>query len=113
MLIAAGAGVLSVAMRRDAQPATPVGGNVGACARLGDPVRRCSGREVGRELSAVGASAAAVTIATPASSVRVTFVSTEEAAPLLCELHARVGVVDARVPSWLGWNEPLAGPPPQ
>jgi hypothetical protein len=37
----------------------------------------------------------------------VTFTSVAEAQPLLCDLHARVGVIDAQVPSWLGWTEPL------
>jgi hypothetical protein len=41
----------------------------------------------------------------------VTFTSAEAevaSQPLLCELHARVGVTDQQVPSWLGWAEPLA-----
>ena len=36
-----------------------------------------------------------------------------EQEPLLCDLHARVGVVDAQVPSWLGWTEPLTKTAPR
>ena len=35
-------------------------------------------------------------------------VETSQQDPLLCDLHARVGVTDEQVPSWLGWTEPLA-----
>jgi hypothetical protein len=83
------------------------------CAKLeGDAARACYGREVGRELAAVGGVAPTTTLAAPAGSGEVTFTSLEQAVPLLCDLHARVGVIDAQVPSWLGWTESLAAAAP-
>ena len=38
----------------------------------------------------------------------MTFTTSETTQPLLCDLHARVGVIDEQVPSWLGWTESLA-----
>lgn len=84
-----------------------MGGNFSTCAKLeGDAARTCYNREVGRELASVGGD---VTLETPGdSSSPVTFTASDSTAqPLLCDLHARVGVVDAQVPSWLGWTEPL------
>ena len=43
----------------------------------------------------------------------MTLTSLEGTEPLLCDLHARVGVVNAQVPSWLGWTEPLVASAPQ
>jgi len=44
------------------------------------------------------------------ASSQVTFTASQATAsdaPLLCDLHARVGVIDEQVPSWLGWTESL------
>lgn len=116
MLIAAGAGVLSIATRRDTSSGAEASGNVGVCAKLvGDAARACYGREVGREFASISVSSGPkVTLASiPMGSAHVTFASADESEPLLCDLHARVGVVDARVPSWLGWTESLAEAVPQ
>jgi hypothetical protein len=115
VLIAVAAGLLSIVMRRDGSEGIQVGGNVSACARLeGDAARKCYGREVGRELAAVAdAGVPDVQIAAPSGSAQVTFAATEAPPPLLCDLHARVGVIDEQVPSWLGWTEPLAEAAPQ
>ncbi len=108
LLAAAGLLVWALA-RRDASTPTFAGGNVSVCAKLeGDAARACYGREVGRELAAVGGAAPNITFAAPSGSGEVTFTSVELADPLLCDLHARVGVIDAQVPSWLGWTESLA-----
>jgi hypothetical protein len=123
-LLAAGAVALSVAQRRDPPAGAPAGGDVSGCARLvGDAARDCHGSEVGRELAAVGggpkvtiavsADSARVTFASTVEEPEVTFASTGEAPPLLCDLHARVGVVDAQVPSWLSWTESPAATTPQ
>ena len=114
IVVAAGALFYSVLERRDGSPRAATGGDFGVCAKQeGDAARACYSREVGRELASVGGSAPAITLVAPAdSSGKVTFTSADaEAAqqqPLLCELHARVGVTDQQVPSWLGWTEPLA-----
>jgi hypothetical protein len=110
-MVAAGALLWSVVQRRDAPQPVSKGGNFGVCSQsTGEAARACYSREVGRELAVVGATTPEITLAAPAGTGEVTFASVEaqEPAPLLCELHARVGVTDAQVPSWLGWNEPLA-----
>jgi hypothetical protein len=110
VLIATGAVLLVVGDREDrTQPARGV---VSSCARLqGDAARACYSREVGRELAAVGSTGAPkITFSAPADSTEVRIASVAAEQPLLCDLHARVGVVDSQVPSWLGWNEPLAQP---
>jgi hypothetical protein len=117
IVVAVGALLYSALERRDDSPrAATTGGDFGVCAKQkGDAARTCYSREVGRELAAVG-SAPTITLVAPSdSSGEVTFTSAEaEAAqqPLLCDLHARVGVTDEQVPSWLGWKEPLAGAAP-
>jgi hypothetical protein len=89
---------------RDRRPAPPVGGEFSGCARLqGDDARECYRREVRRELIAVGGAGPRITFSAPAGDAEVTFTSAAESDPLLCDLHARVGVVDADVP---GWTEP-------
>ena len=107
IVLATAAVLVTVLQRRD--DSRPVGGNFAACVKLeGDAARACYNREVGRELSSVGVAAPNITLAAPAGTGEVTFSSADVAAqPLLCELHARVGVVDEQVPSWLGWTEPL------
>ncbi|HEX6025772.1 MAG TPA: hypothetical protein VFZ00_27525 [Solirubrobacter sp.] len=114
MLLATGVILVSVADRRDRRAAAPLGGDFGACAKLeGDAARQCYRREVGRELQAVGGAVQQVTFAAPADTGEVTLTSLEGTEPLLCDLHARVGVVDAQIPSWLGWTEPLVESPPR
>jgi len=113
VLLAAAALVVSVLARRDNASPSFAGGNVSVCAKLeGDAARACYGREVGRELAAVGGAAPRTTFAAPAGTGEVTFTSVEQADPLLCDLHARVGVIDAQVPSWLGWTTSLAAVAP-
>ncbi len=109
VLVAGGALLWSIAMRRDEPQRVALGGNFGVCANLtGDGARSCYRREVSLELSVVGASTPQLAFAAPSDSGEVTFASDQaEQEPLLCDLHARVGVVDAQVPSWLGWTEPL------
>jgi hypothetical protein len=111
VLVAAGALSYSVIERRDAPSRSATGGSFGVCSQQrGDAARACYSREVGRELAAVGA----ITVEAPSrSSTLVTFAeadveTSKERDPLLCDLHARVGVTDVQVPSWLGWTEPLA-----
>jgi hypothetical protein len=113
VVVAAGALMLSVVQRRDAAQPVSSGGNFGVCSKAkGEAARACYSREVGRELAVVGGTAPEITIAAPAGTGEVTFASVEPQAeaqgPLLCDLHTRVGVTDAQVPSWLGWTEPLA-----
>lgn len=111
VLVAAGALLVSVVQRRDTPQRVATGGNFNICAKArGEAARACYSREVGRELSAVGATTPQITFAAPAGTGEVTFASVEaeQREPLLCDLHARVGVTDAQVPSWLGWTEPLA-----
>jgi hypothetical protein len=113
IVVAAGALFYSVLERRDDTPRAARGGDFGVCAKQkGEAARTCYSREVGRELATVG-SATAITLVAPSDATgEVTFTSADaEAAqqrPLLCDLHARVGVTDQQVPSWLGWAEPLA-----
>jgi hypothetical protein len=108
-LLAAVAVLVSVLQRRDDDARPAKGGNFAVCAKLeGDRARACYSREVGRELASVGgATPANVSLSLPADSSQVTFTSIESTAPLLCDLHARVGVIDEQVPSWLGWTESL------
>jgi len=111
-MVAAGALLWSVAQRRDAVEPVSTGGNFGVCAKAkGEAARACYSREVGRELAVVGSTAPEITIAAPSGTGVVAFASAETQAeaqaPLLCDLHTRVGVTDAQVPSWLGWTEPL------
>jgi hypothetical protein len=111
VLVAAGALLWTVVQRRDAAPPVSAGGNFGVCSKAkGEAARACYSREVGRELAVVGATTPQITISAPAGTGAVTFASveTQQQAPLLCELHERVGVTDQQVPSWLGWTEPLA-----
>lgn len=109
VLLAAAAVLLSVLQRRD-DAAPAMGGNFAVCAKLkGEAARACYDREVGRELASVGGAEPNVTLEAPSGAPAVTFTSSEvPTEPLLCDLHARVGVVDEQVPSWLGWTEPLA-----
>jgi hypothetical protein len=117
-LVAAGALFYSVLERRDSPSPFATGGDFGVCSKQrGDAARACYGREVGRELAAVGAGEPAITFEAPSgTSTEVTFaeadVETSQQDPLLCDLHARVGVTDEHVPSWLGWREPLASAAP-
>jgi hypothetical protein len=107
-LVAAGALLVAAISRRDETPQRlSTGGDFSVCrSQEGDAARACYTREVGRELAVVGGTAAKVTWA---GTGEVTFTSTAEGSePLLCDLHARVGVVDEQVPSWLGWAAPLA-----
>jgi hypothetical protein len=108
-MVAAGALLWSVVQRRDAPQPVSAGGNFGVCAKVkGEAARSCYSREVGRALAVVGSTLPEITIGAPAAGV-VTFAAVEtQQPPLLCELHERVGVTDAQVPSWLGWTEPLA-----
>lgn len=113
MLVAAGALLYSVLERRDVPERALAGGDFGLCKqRKGDDARACYTREVARELAAVKAAAPDVTLVAPAGSGEITFASLDadaaQSQPLLCDLHARVGVIDEQVPSWLGWTEPLA-----
>jgi hypothetical protein len=113
VMVAAGALLWSVVQRRDAVEPVSAGGNFNVCAKAkGEAARACYSREVGRELAVVGSTAPEITFSAPAGTGAVTFASVETQAeaqgPLLCELHVRVGVTDAQVPSWLGWTEPLA-----
>jgi hypothetical protein len=111
-MVTTGALLWSVVARRDTSQPTSTGGNFGVCSEAkGEAARACYSREVGRELAVVGASTPQITLAAPSGTGEVTFASIEaqeQAPPLLCELHARVGVTDAQVPSWLRWTEPLA-----
>jgi hypothetical protein len=112
-MVAAGALLWTVVQRRDTAQPLSKGGNFNVCSQAkGEAARTCYSREVGRELAVVGATAPEITFAAPAGTGEVTFASTETQAeaqgPLLCDLHTRVGVTDAQVPSWLGWTEPLA-----
>jgi hypothetical protein len=114
-LVAAGALLYSVLERRDTPSRFATGGSFGVCSqKRGDAARACYSREVGRELAAVGVAGKAITVEAPSgSSTVVTFAEADvetssERDPLLCDLHARVGVTDVQVPSWLGWTEPLA-----
>jgi hypothetical protein len=116
IVVAAGALLYSVLERADTPARTIAGGgDFSMCAKQrGDVARTCYSREVGRELAAVGGgSSVPVTFVVPSgTSGEVTFPSAgAEAAQeqgLLCDLHTRVGVTDEQVPSWLGWQEPLA-----
>jgi len=87
-------------------------GDFGACSKLeGDAARACYRAEMGRELSSVGATGSSTILFTaPADGKEITFATTasDEAQPLLCALHTRVGVTDANIPSWVGWSEPIA-----
>ena len=114
VLLATGVILTSIADRRDRRAETPPNGDFGACARLeGDVARACYSREVGRELQAVGGKPQ-LTFAAPAdAATQVTLTSIEGPQPLLCDLHARVGVSNAQVPGWLGWNEPLVETAPR
>jgi hypothetical protein len=101
VLLAAVAVLIGVA-QRDRRPVPQAGGEFGGCARLeGDAARACYRREVGRELMAVGGGPK-ITIAAPADGTAVTFTSDVAASsdPLLCDLHVRVGAVDAAEPNW-------------
>jgi hypothetical protein len=105
-LLAVGATAFSVTQRRD-EPAAAAGGDVASCVQLtGDAARACYRREVGAELSAIGASAPRAVFAADTSG-EVTFAADDSAA-LLCDLHLRVGVTDESKPSWTGWAEPLS-----
>ena len=114
LIVAAGALLYSALERRDDSPRAATGGDFGVCSKQqGDAARACYSREVGRELAAVGGSSQAITLIAPADTTgEVTFTSADaesaQQAPLLCDLHTRVGVTDEQVPSWLGWTEPLA-----
>jgi 2-keto-3-deoxy-6-phosphogluconate aldolase len=109
VMVAAGALLWSVVQRRDTAQPVSAGGNFNVCAKAkGEAARACYSREVGRELAVVGATATEITFAAPSGTGTVTFASAEAQEPLLCDLHARVGVTDEQVPSWLGWAEPLA-----
>ncbi|HWK28381.1 MAG TPA: hypothetical protein VNS09_17585 [Solirubrobacter sp.] len=117
VLVAAGALLYAGLERRDPAPQRLLtGGNFDLCStREGDDARSCYTRETARELAAVSDATPDVTLAAPSGSGEVTFASldtTTGSQPLLCDLHARVGVVDEQVPSWLGWTEPLAGASP-
>jgi hypothetical protein len=114
VLVAAGALTYSVLERRDTSTRSAAGRDFGICAtKQGDAARACYSREVGRELAAVGGTTASLTSVSPSDSAgEVTFaaadVETAQQDPLLCELHARVGVTNGQVPPWIGWSEPLA-----
>ena len=114
VLVAAGALFYSVLERRDTSSRSATGGDFGVCStQQGDAARACYSREVGRELAAVGGTTASLTSLSPSDAGgEVTFAAadaeTSQPDPLLCDLHARVGVTDGQVPSWLGWTEPLA-----
>jgi hypothetical protein len=114
VLVAVGVVLVVFGNRDDRRAAAPAQGSFATCAELeGDAARACYSREVGRELAAVGGgSGPQITFAAPAGSTEVTLTSVAAAQPLLCELHLRVGVVDAQVPSWLGWTEPLVANAP-
>jgi hypothetical protein len=108
VMVATGALLWSVAQRRDTAQPVSAGGDFNVCSKAkGEAARACYRREVGRELAVVGAAAPEITFAAPSGTGEVTFASVDTQAPLLCELHERVGVTDAQVPSWLGWTEPL------
>jgi hypothetical protein len=114
VVVAAAVLLVNLLARRDSGAQPLPRGNFGACANLtGDAARACYRREFGRELAAVSAAVQNPTLRQPASTSEVTFASLEEPEPLLCDLHARVGVVDAQVPSWLGWTEPLVETAPR
>jgi hypothetical protein len=110
LVLALAAVLFSVLQRRDDDARPAMGGNFATCAKLkGDAARDCYNREVTRELASVGGgSAPSIALSAPADSGGVTFTSSEATQPLLCDLHARVGVIDDQVPSWLGWTESLA-----
>jgi hypothetical protein len=108
VLLTAAAVLFSVLLRRDDDARPALGGNFAVCKALkGEQARSCYAREVSRELASIGGATPNVTLSAPAGGGQVTFTSTESAAPLLCDLHARVGVLDEQVPSWLGWTESL------
>jgi hypothetical protein len=116
VLLATGVILVSVADRRDRRASASRNGDFGACAKLeGDAARVCYRREVGRELQAVGGGGGPqLTFSAPTvTTTQVTLTSIEGAQPLLCDLHARVGVIDEQVPSWLGWTEPLVETAPR
>jgi hypothetical protein len=105
-LLAVAATAVSVTQRRD-EPAAAAGGDVAQCVQLtGDAARACYSREVGKELSSVGASEPRAVFAADTGG-SVTFAADDSAA-LLCDLHLRVGVTDESKPSWTSWNEPLS-----
>jgi hypothetical protein len=109
VLLTAAAVLLSVLLRRDDDARPALGGNFAVCKPLkGEQARSCYAREVSRELASIGGATPNVSLSAPAGSGQVTFSSAESTTPLLCDLHARVGVIDEQVPSWLGWTEPLA-----
>jgi hypothetical protein len=115
ILVAAGAVMWSVVQRRDTPERAASGGNFNVCSQAkGEAARTCYRREVGRELAVVGATSPELSFEAPAGTGEVTFASYETTTqdPLLCDLHARVGVIDAQVPSWLGWTEPLTNAAP-
>jgi hypothetical protein len=118
LLVAVGALFYSVLERRDTPSRLATGGDFGVCSKQrGDAARTCYEREAGRELATVGSAAPAITLVAPAgTSNEVTFaeadVETSQQDDLLCDLHTRVGVTSAQVPSWLGWAEPLAAAAP-
>ena len=101
----------SLQRRDDAAARGRAAANFSVCAELkGDAARACYSREVGRELAAVGGGAAPASRSWRRRTRRrgdVHLADAEAAQPLLCDLHARVGVTDEQVPSWLGWTEPL------
>jgi hypothetical protein len=112
-IVAAGALLWVVTDRREEARGGTLHGNFALCSsQTGEAARACYARETGRELATVSAlSGAPDVVSTTPLTGEVTFASTSvalEAEPLLCDLHARVGVVDEQVPSWLGWTEPLA-----
>ena len=95
--------LLSAARPGAANPAGPRG-NVAVCADLkGDAARECYGREIGAQL----ARNAGREFDDAAVTASVQFAGAASDAPLLCDLHARVGTLDPQVPSWLGWTQPL------
>jgi hypothetical protein len=113
LLVAATVTLVAFAHRDERSQPLARGGDLTACEQLrSDSARACYTREVGRELAAVGAGG--VTLSAPSDSTQVTFTaSASEPEPLLCDLHERVGVVDARTPSWLGWSEPIVTAAPR
>jgi hypothetical protein len=99
VLLLAVAALMGVA-QRDRRAEAPGGGEFSNCARLdGDTARACYRREVGRELMAVGAGPK-INVDAPADGIAVTFTSDAESEPLLCDLHVRVGAVNALEPNW-------------
>jgi hypothetical protein len=93
--------------RREEARAVAVRGDVRICATLqGEDARACYGREVARQLAAIGGRDVGKAAAAAASSIEFAAASANSSA-LLCDLHARVGGADSATPSWVGWNEPL------